>query len=72
VVDLLSKALEADYVVMGGGNARLLDEPPEGVSIGNNENAFSGGFRLWQVSSLSVKSIQNTYESTGDRTCKSE
>lgn len=54
VVSLLREALEPDYVVIGGGNARLLEELPEGVSLGKNENAFSGGFRLWQDCSLSV------------------
>ncbi len=48
VVELLSKALEPDYVVVGGGNARRLDEPPTGVGLGDNANAFKGGFRLWQ------------------------
>jgi polyphosphate glucokinase len=48
VVELLSKALEPDYVVVGGGNARRLDEPPTGVRLGDNANAFKGGFRLWQ------------------------
>lgn len=47
VIDELRRALEADYVVLGGGNARLLDELPEGVRLGANENAFTGGFRLW-------------------------
>jgi len=60
VVALLSKALEPDYVVVGGGNARLLNELSEGVCVGNNENAFSGGFRLWQDNSLPVKSIHNS------------
>ena len=48
VVEILSKALEPDYVVVGGGNARRLDEPPPGVRLGDNANAFKGGFRLWQ------------------------
>jgi len=47
VIDCLRKALEADYVVLGGGNARLLKELPDGVRLGANENAFTGGFRLW-------------------------
>lgn len=54
VVSLLRKALKPDYVVIGGGNARLLEELPEGISLGKNENAFSGGFRLWQDGNLSA------------------
>lgn len=49
VVERLGIALEAEDVVIGGGNARLLDEVPKGVRIGTNENAFIGGFRLWHL-----------------------
>jgi hypothetical protein len=45
----LKKSLIADYVVLGGGNAKKLDELPEGVERGHNRNAFLGGTRLWQV-----------------------
>lgn len=48
VVDALRKALEPDEVVLGGGNARLLEHPPAGVVLGDNANAFTGGFRLWR------------------------
>lgn len=47
VVAQLAAALEADSVVLGGGNARLLDETPEGARLGDNDNAFRGGFLLW-------------------------
>lgn len=47
VVKLLKAALEADYVVLGGGNARLLKKLPPGSCLGNNANAFRGGYRLW-------------------------
>jgi polyphosphate glucokinase len=49
VVGLLKIATQAEYVVLGGGNARLLKKLPEGARLGDNENAFRGGFRLWQV-----------------------
>src|ERR1700689_4322252 len=48
VIDQLRRALEADYVVLGGGNSKLLRELPDGVKLGENSNAFLGGFRLWQ------------------------
>jgi len=48
VVERLKAALEPDYVVLGGGNARLLKELPRGCRLGDNRNAFRGGFRLWQ------------------------
>jgi hypothetical protein len=47
----LKKSLIADYVVLGGGNAKKLDELPEGVERGHNRNAFLGGIRLWQIDS---------------------
>jgi len=47
VVKLFKAALEADYVVLGGGNARLLKKLPPGSCLGNNANAFRGGYRLW-------------------------
>ena len=47
VVKLLMTALEADYVVLGGGNARLLKKLPPGSLLGDNTKAFRGGFRLW-------------------------
>ena len=43
----LKAALVADYVVLGGGNSKKLDELPPGARLGNNANAFEGGFRLW-------------------------
>jgi polyphosphate glucokinase len=50
VVEQLSKALEADYVVIGGGNARKLKKMPKNARLGNNEFAFLGGFRVWRKS----------------------
>jgi predicted NBD/HSP70 family sugar kinase len=43
----LRMALRADYVVLGGGNAERLDKLPEGVRCGGNDDAFEGGFRIW-------------------------
>ena len=48
VVERLQAAVEADYVVLGGGNAKLLHRPPRGARLGNNANAFRGGFLLWK------------------------
>jgi polyphosphate glucokinase len=46
-IERLSAALLPDYVVLGGGNARALDELPPNCRLGQNEDAFLGGFRLW-------------------------
>jgi polyphosphate glucokinase len=48
VVEILKNALDADYVVLGGGNSKKLKTLPPGAILGNNENAFLGGFRLWE------------------------
>jgi polyphosphate glucokinase len=55
VTERLKVALEPDYVVLGGGNARLLKEPPPGARLGDNENAVKGGLRLWDQSTLRAK-----------------
>jgi polyphosphate glucokinase len=47
VVQRLKAAMQADYVVLGGGNARLLTKLPPGARLGQNAHAFEGGFRLW-------------------------
>ena len=47
VVDRLVAALEPDDVVLGGGNAKVLKELPPGCRLGDNENAFTGGFLMW-------------------------
>ena len=47
VVEKLKNALEADDVVLGGGNAKLLKILPPGCRLGDNANAFAGGVRLW-------------------------
>jgi len=49
VVGELRQALAADYVVLGGGNAKKLKELPEKTTLGSNENAFLGGLRMWSV-----------------------
>ena len=51
VAEALKDALEAEYVVLGGGNAKAMDELPKDFRIGDNKNAFLGGTRLWTKSS---------------------
>ncbi len=47
VVVELRAALEAEQVVLGGGNAKKLKHLPANIILGSNENAFLGGFRMW-------------------------
>jgi predicted NBD/HSP70 family sugar kinase len=50
VIGDLQAAFEADYVVLGGGNAVRLKHKhlPARVRLGDNYNAFIGGLRLWR------------------------
>lgn len=50
VVERLRVALQADDLVLGGGNVKFLDRLPDGARLGNNTNAFKGGYRLWAES----------------------
>jgi polyphosphate glucokinase len=56
VVAQLGRALEADYVVIGGGNARKLKKLPGNARLGNNDFAFLGGFRVWRDSARRSRS----------------
>lgn len=47
VIEVLRAALQPEYVVLGGGNLRHLGKLPRGVSKGDNDKAFLGGFRIW-------------------------
>ena len=51
VVERLTAALEPEEVVLGGGNAKQLKKVPPGCRLGDNSNAFRGGFRLWREAS---------------------
>ena len=51
VVGLLKAANEPDYVVLGGGDVDKLGALPNGYRRGANENAFAGGFKLWDPGS---------------------
>ena len=44
----LKRSFIADYVVLGGGNAKRFQKLPEGIEPGENENAYRGGLRLWE------------------------
>jgi len=49
IVEELQKALEADYVVLGGGNVKKIKTLPAKTRLGANGNAFVGGYRLWSA-----------------------
>lgn len=47
VAALLKFGLQAEELVVGGGNVKKLKQLPPGARMGSNSNAFAGGFRLW-------------------------
>jgi hypothetical protein len=53
-VTSLMSAFVADYVVIGGGNAKQVKVLPPGSRLGHNLTAFRGGFRLWSVEDVWV------------------
>ena len=48
MIKRLIAALEPEYVVLGGGNAGKLGKLPQSVRLGDNDNAFAGGYKLWK------------------------
>ena len=47
-VTQLKLSFVADYVMLGGGNAKLLSRLPNGMELGHNRNAYLGGCRMWE------------------------
>lgn len=47
-VPAVKSAMMADYVVLGGGNVKEIDELPDGVRRGHNRSVVEGGRRLWE------------------------
>jgi polyphosphate glucokinase len=56
IVTRLKDALEAEYVVLGGGNAKKMKKLPPNTRLGDNSSAFAGGFRMWKEPKGSAKS----------------
>jgi polyphosphate glucokinase len=49
VVALLKAGLQADDVVLGGGQRKKLKSLPPGVRVCDNRSAIRGGLRLWEA-----------------------
>lgn len=61
VILRLVVAFRADYVVVGGGNSKLLKRLPRCARRGSNANAFIGGARLWGGGPLRAKARKHTW-----------
>jgi polyphosphate glucokinase len=58
IVPSLQRAFLADYVVLGGGNAKYVREPlPPNVRLGHNLTAFRGGSRLWGIEDMPTHDV---------------
>jgi polyphosphate glucokinase len=64
VVESLVAAFQPDDVVLGGGNASKLKELPPLCRLGDNANAFKGGFRMWEDHHSSRNSNSPTQSAT--------
>jgi len=49
VVRFFAQAILPDYTVLGGGQAKLVENLPRGTEVVDNSKAFLGGKRLWQT-----------------------
>jgi polyphosphate glucokinase len=58
VVPALASAFLTDVVVIGGGNAKKVKDPPPGSRLSNNLTAFRGGFRLWHLEDVKTLSSE--------------
>jgi polyphosphate glucokinase len=54
VVEQLKASLLPDYIVIGGGNVKLLKDLPPGARRGSNADAFPGGFKLWAKDGVTI------------------
>ena len=72
VVARLVAALQPDDVVLGGGNVKELKQLPLHCRAGNNVNAFSGGFRLWEHAGESRPPLRAESASDNQKTRRKE
>lgn len=59
-VDNLHKAFVANYIVLGGGNAKKLKKLPKDSRRGSNRYAFPGGVRLWRKAPITAEGREHT------------
>ena len=48
ILPALKNAMMADYVVLGGGSVKRLEELPDGTRRGHNRTVVEGGRKLWE------------------------
>jgi polyphosphate glucokinase len=70
-IERLTAALQPDYVVLGGGNAKKLVDLPPNCRLGANADAFRGAFRLWDQAYSSAIRPSRKRRSASERTSSS-
>jgi polyphosphate glucokinase len=57
IITRLQAAMICDYVLLGGGNAKLMKDLPPDVIVGANSNAIEGGIKLWTMPDPTIKPV---------------
>jgi polyphosphate glucokinase len=58
IIARLQNALVCEYVLLGGGNAKLMSDLPSHVILGANSNAIDGGIKLWENPAQPAQSVK--------------
>lgn len=61
-VTLLQDVFQPDHTVLGGGNAKHLEELPPRCERGDNKDAFNGAVRLWPGTDLLAEPDSSTWK----------
>ena len=61
VIERFKAAFVCDYILLGGGNAKLMRDLPPHVILGANENAILGGIEVWNPDAPATDAITNTH-----------
>lgn len=61
VAKRMAIAFQTDYIMLGGGNAKRVKRLPGHCRRGHNDDAFTGGARLWGLAGLSAHARKHTW-----------
>jgi polyphosphate glucokinase len=61
VLPALKNSLMVDYVVLGGGSVKKIDQLPDGIRRGHNRTVVEGGRRLWEELPDPTEKLESTW-----------
>lgn len=61
VLPSLKNAMMADYVVLGGGSVKKIEQLPDGVRRGHNRTVVEGGRKLWEELPDPTEKVENAW-----------